>query len=36
MNTCLDCKYFKNEDCTHPYKDYCNLCSLWWPKEGAE
>ena len=34
MNTCIDCKYFKNEDCTHPYKDDCENSSLWWPKDG--
>ena len=35
-NFCKDCKYLKNENCTHPYREDCKHCSLWWPKEGVE
>lgn len=34
--SCKDCKSFKDEKCTHPYKDYCDNCSLWWPKGDTE
>lgn len=27
---CGDCKYHQ---CTHPHKDSCNHCELWWGKE---
>lgn len=35
-NTCKDCKYSENGNCTHTYKDDCKNCSLWWPKEGGK
>ena len=33
---CFSCKYFNNEECTHPCKDDCIHCILWWKKEGEE
>lgn len=33
---CEDCKYFEKGNCTHPYKNECENCSLWWSKGGAE
>lgn len=44
---CVGCKYFNPESskykrrivnwwCTHPNKDECNHCELYWPKEELE
>lgn len=31
-NRCANCKYFKDEKCTHPRSMYCQHCELWTPK----
>lgn len=44
---CVGCKYFKSDEdkykrrkiidwCSHPNKDACNHCELYWPKEEME